>query len=497
MSGDPFERDLIAALRAEAYSVPLRLQAEELHGRLAPRTRLLPARLLWRFAGMAVIAIALGVLLVTAPGRLGIPGPAATAECEVSAVTRHGSWWEEIGGENAFFNASPGQLYSSPGADWLIHVRFDPAPEEGQQVSMWAQRVGDEERVAALLGERADLENIHRFDERAPALPGALYLFQQPLPAAGCWQLVAAIEGEVAGSAVVDVRPGPEATPDPIAPTPRLPEPSRTPLPAETPAPSATDLGDEVVRDGDSVTAGGKIVQLPGDTPRLCFYLGVTTGSMSQPVDAGCHPLRVPVDGVDLERLPGWTERGGGGMSGYLEVKGTWAEGTLVVRDVSAAIAPRPFVIPPAPPCEAPPGGWPGRPSAEDAVEAEASSLRLTDEVDANPALYSGIWVADLEGAAPIVVGTVGKVEEVRERLAEIFPYNMCVVKVDYSAAQLQPVADRLAQSDGSWWTDVDPATARVLVDLPVLDEEAVSRIGADADKVTVRPLVARAPDSD
>jgi hypothetical protein len=497
MSSDPFERDLIAAFRAEAYSVPLRLQAAELHRRLAPRTRLLPARVLWRLAGMAVIAIALSVLLVTAPGRLGIPGPAATAECQVSAVTRHGSWWEEIGGENAFFNADPGQFHA--GADWLIHVRFFPAPEEGQQASMWAQRVGDEERVAALLDEPADPENIYRFDEPVPVLPGALYLFQQPLPAAGCWQLVAAIDAQVVGTATIEVNPAPpdaDRTPDPIAPTPRLPEPSRTPLPAETPAPSATDLGDEVGRDGDSVTAAGKIVQLPGDTPRLCFYLGVTTASMSQPVDAGCHPLRVPVDGVDLERLPGWTERGGGGMSGYLEAKGTWAEGTLVVRDVFAAIAPRPFVIPPAP-CEAPPGGWPGRPSAEDAVEAEASSLRLTDEVDDNPALYSGIWVADLEGAAPIVVGTVGKVEEVRERLAEIYPYNMCVVKVDYSAAQLQPVADRLAQSDGRWWTDVDPATARVLVDLPVLDEEAVSRIGADADKVTVRPLVARAPDSD
>jgi heat shock protein HslJ len=224
MTSDRFERELLAALRDEAYSAPLLLSAAGLRERVFHQPRRPAAAAIWRVAAAFMIVVALAGLLVAAPRIPALIGPAATAGCQVSTVTRHGSWWEEIGGERAFFHADPTRMYAGPNG-WLIHVRFDPAPSAEQRVSMWAQPAGHDDRVEALLGEAVDPGNIYRFDEPAPPLPGAWYLFQQPFPAPGCWAISAAIDGEVAGTAVVEVLPPRHETPPaPSAATPRLPD---------------------------------------------------------------------------------------------------------------------------------------------------------------------------------------------------------------------------------------------------------------------------------
>jgi hypothetical protein len=212
MTGDGFERDLSGALRAEAYSVPLRLDATQLHDRLPAPQRLAPP---WRLAAVLVVGLALIGLAIAAPPALRIGTPPESPACEVSQPVQHeGSDWDEIGGPGAYFHGTGGALYSSELASWLIHVRYDPPPADGQSVGMWAEPVAGGDRVDALLGEPAELET---------GLPGAVYLFQQAFPEPGCWQLNAALDGEAVGTATVLVEPGPAQTADASAPTPQLP----------------------------------------------------------------------------------------------------------------------------------------------------------------------------------------------------------------------------------------------------------------------------------
>ncbi len=139
----------------------------------------------------------------------------------MSTPTKHGSWWIEIGGPGAFFNVEPGTLYAGP--PWLIITRFDPDAAGGQVVAVWIERIGSDERIDGTLNSRMNPSNIYRFSERAPALSGGWYLFEQPFPSPGCWRISGAINGQVVGSAVIDITQGlPSAHPNAsFAPTPR------------------------------------------------------------------------------------------------------------------------------------------------------------------------------------------------------------------------------------------------------------------------------------
>lgn len=229
---EDFDDALRSALRREAYRPEVRIDGDALRSRLEVDERrrhdLLRRRQV-SFAGLAIAAVVALAVWSSAVTRPSV-GPAATAACPVSLPTTHGTWWVEIGGPHAYFNVEPGTLYATDNA-WLIITRFDPDAAAGQDISMWAEAVPSGQRVDAAFNSRMDPTNIHRFSSPAPSLPGGWYLFEQRIPSAGCWRLVASVDGEIVGSAVIEVRIG-AASAQPsaslAAPTPGLAPPSST-----------------------------------------------------------------------------------------------------------------------------------------------------------------------------------------------------------------------------------------------------------------------------
>jgi hypothetical protein len=216
---EPLDGDLRRLLEAEAYRQPVRLTGPGLAARVAAADR---DRASWRrwaalasAAAVAALAVVIGVSSQsTRPAPPGGAPSQGAAACDASPATVHGSWWSEVGGPNAFFNIEPGtRRATNAGETWLLHVRFDPdAPESLLELSATDLATGV--RLEGVLNSRADPGSIFGFDQPAPPLSGGWYLFELRVPAVGCWRLDAAIDGALAGSAVVEVRPnpGPEAT---------------------------------------------------------------------------------------------------------------------------------------------------------------------------------------------------------------------------------------------------------------------------------------------
>lgn len=222
---DEFDVILRQAIRQEAYRAPWLLEPGALKARLSAEARRRRKRRSWAALGAAVLGVAAVAGIMIRPLQSFAPGGGTTpAPCVISTPTKHGSWWIEIGGPGAFFNVEPGTLYAGPNP-WLIITRYDPDAENGQEVALWVERIGSDERIAGTLNSRMDPSNIYRFSERAPALPGGWYLFEQRFSSAGCWRISAAINGRVVGSAVIDITYGPLPSAHPnasFAPTPRI-----------------------------------------------------------------------------------------------------------------------------------------------------------------------------------------------------------------------------------------------------------------------------------
>jgi hypothetical protein len=72
----------------------------------------------------------------------------------------------------------------------------------------------------------------------------------------------------------------------------------------------------------------------------------------------------------------------------------------------------------------------------------------------------------------------------------ELYPYALCVAPVPLSAADLSVIAKRLEQPDRTWVTSIEPDIQRVRVEMTVLDDAAIARIGDDVGVVNVDPLV-------
>lgn len=226
MRDEPLDPALREALRGEAYRPALLVTASPLIERIE-RDRRRQGRM--RGASLvglgAVAAVLISVVVARPFDWAGAPaGGLGNAPCEVSEPTRYESWWVEIGGPNAFFQIEPGTLWPQPeGNVFLIMVRFDPDPSPSAAPEMRAQNRGTGQVVRGVLNGRVDISNVYRFSSPAPSLPGGLYLFEQALPAEGCWTLSAAAGGRVAGTAVVDVRLPWAGTPPPgTGPTPRI-----------------------------------------------------------------------------------------------------------------------------------------------------------------------------------------------------------------------------------------------------------------------------------
>ena len=240
---DELDLELRRALRDEAFRLPVRLTAATIKARLEAEDGK-QRRSWYRPAAVAPVAGLALVLFVVTFGLISTPrgGPGQTAvpsvACDESPATRHGSWWVEVGGPNAFFNIEPGTRLSTQGNYWLLFARFDPDAGPSEEVAIGARRLGSDERSEGRLNSRVEPSGIYRFDEPAPSLPGGWYLFELDVSSPGCWLITGSVGGQMVGSATVDVGrglPGPTPPFGSFVPTPA---PQRTPRFLATPPPS-------------------------------------------------------------------------------------------------------------------------------------------------------------------------------------------------------------------------------------------------------------------
>jgi hypothetical protein len=266
---------------------------------------------------------------------------------------------------------------------------------------------------------------------------------------------------------------GPGATSSPA----KVPTTSHTvdPSPAGSAEPDESDM--DVVNPGDQVEAAGYLGSQLGQRYLCPTKLMAIQGGL------GCL-------GADLVPVTGAASGVADGQ--YAQVQGKWDGEAIEATSVIASAAP-PFVIGYTMPCKAPAGGWPAIPDSE---EAEAAARALEREVAEHPDRYVGLWPAPITDAAgritarAVVVGTLEDEQSVAAELARIYPFNLCVIRSDFSASQLQPVLDRLLALDRRWQVMIEPAVGRVVVTTTVLDSSTAAVIAEFADRVDLRVTV-------
>ncbi len=125
----------------------------------------------------------------------------------------------------------------------------------------------------------------------------------------------------------------------------------------------------------------------------------------------------------------------------------------------------------------------------------------LQAEVGRNPDTYVGAWSGEIRDRAgqevdrAMVVGTVAEIESVAAELRSRFPYNLCIVRAEHSASDLQRAARALSAMDRPWELQLDPRIARVVVRVAAFGQPAAEAISPYASLVSVRPIVVRADD--
>ena len=262
------------------------------------------------------------------------------------------------------------------------------------------------------------------------------------------------------------------------------------------------NIDSEVIHDGDPVSATSTLYAASGQPIKLC-QTGVHLDTPAVP--PSCLGGTIEVDNGAIPASIQWKEAGGIRFTeSRYTVRGVWSDGRIKQQSVELASgqpsdiasnrlnADGRFHLP----CDVP-TSWPD--TAFGSPQFRAAEDKLKSDVSQQPERYSGLWVAYPKeapttgpdfGPYVIVVGTVGDPAVDQRNLSKIYPYSLCVTRVDYSAAELNVVAKRLETDDGTWHTNVAPDLARVKIDLFVLDQAARDRIGTDADKVIIEPFV-------
>jgi hypothetical protein len=246
------------------------------------------------------------------------------------------------------------------------------------------------------------------------------------------------------------------------------------------------DSNSLIVAIGDTVVATGAIGIGSTGTVYLC------PGEFSSRGGAlGCR-------GGQLVQVSGVDGRVWGGRS--VTTRGTWTGEVVQVAEISPAEPITPTAPGPVP-CDPPAGGWPGNAPSD---AAEVAGHALEKEVRQHPEAYVGLWPAVAANASQgitdpvvitdrvVVVGTVDDVEAVRSRLARLYPFNLCVVPVEFSASELESVVGQLSAVDPSWLVEIEPRLDRVVVTTTALDAAGYAQLVPVLEKVELRVTVKR-----
>ena len=175
------------------------------------------------------------------------------------------------------------------------------------------------------------------------------------------------------------------------------------------------------------LTATGRVVQVPGKSPRFCANVPIALVRTTSPrVPAYCD-LGVDVQGVDFAALKDRYERDGA-VEGNATLVGRLEGDVLVVTKQSD---PEPDALPPnlEPPCPAPPGGWP--------ATSNPNTRSMSDYQSQHPDLVAQIAI--IRPSAQIAYSFVLTWGDPAPARAELGP-GVCVLqskvtKADFDAA--------------------------------------------------------------
>jgi len=221
-----------------------------------------------------------------------------------------------------------------------------------------------------------------------------------------------------------------------------------------------------IVRPGDRVTAKGVIIAPWGEAPKVCSPGGDRL--MGEP--PACLPIAVPVEGVDLDHLPGRMVTNGTISSVGVEVHGTWTGAAIRVESIGAS-ASEPYNLARSP-CPEPLGGWRSAPSD---IAFRAALDPLVGEITAKPDVYGSYWTVPFAVPDVEIVETRVDPTTVRGRVDALFPFSACLLRGTFTSEELAATQTELQRDDLTWIAGVDDAFHRVRVELTMLDEAAVA----------------------
>ena len=249
------------------------------------------------------------------------------------------------------------------------------------------------------------------------------------------------------------------------------------------------ETGRLVLHDGDTVTASGNVVSVPGKPVRFCDPNVAERGSGSSDPTANFANCSIGIDvsGVDLSKLTHRRELNGQVVGGAT-LTGVYRNQTITVTQQGPAAREQPLLFnDDHPPCVAPSGGWPhGRADANlpfGPVERYKRTHRdaIVFEATLRPSATQAL----------IYLVTSGDPAPVRDALTATYGQRLCVIKSRYTNQQIEtayhavtdPMGGRpsLTTPTGAGGPTLNPMTIQPMVeaDVPVLSQSLADAIDA------------------
>ena len=201
------------------------------------------------------------------------------------------------------------------------------------------------------------------------------------------------------------------------------------------------DFDGLVVRDGDLVTASGRLVRNQA-SDRFEPLLPVAAVGGGRRIIRPVSPVAVRVAGADFDELAGRFEDDGA-VEGFATLTGIWSAGQLrVQRQAIPSPGDARFPRWVMPPCPAPADGWPRH--GDENVRCDLGDLRDTGAAVAVTVFRPG------QDQAVLVVAAADP-DAVETRLRPQLGERLCVVASRWTTAELDAVRDHLHAHHRAW----------------------------------------------
>jgi hypothetical protein len=264
--------------------------------------------------------------------------------------------------------------------------------------------------------------------------------------------------------------------------------PSRTASTMQTAPPSATPAFVQsqgpIVREGDSVTATGQLLEWPGETVICGFPAGGLAGGVGAGGCAGSKFVSVVGPGLD-QHIGEWAT-----------VTGSWTGTAIEIAHLEGA-SPIDTGFERIVPCDSPAQGWSPGPIRE------ADSRRVRAFIEARPETFAELTGAYIPAAGSqetdtfvFLISTVADRATTERDLRRRFDANFCVVHVGFNQVDFDRMQAQMGASPG---VHSGPPGAALnmtfrghdfVLELAVLDATAAAILGTEIEGVVIEPFV-------